>query len=81
MTRQEMTLDLLAQMHLLLREHGWEPDSDHFRWTLAGFSAKMCAFWLPNKEGVHCLEFIGSQVRHVHTSIAALRRRLKELAR
>jgi hypothetical protein len=73
--------DPLDQMRRLLREHGWEPDADRFRWTLAGCPAKMCAFRPPNREAAHCLEFAGSQVRRVYTTATSLRERLKQLAK
>jgi hypothetical protein len=36
--RQEVSLDPLAQMHLLLREHGWEPECHNS-------SSGKAAFW------------------------------------
>jgi len=46
---QETLMDPLTEMHLLLREHGWEPETDdgqgmthpHWVWTLPG-----CTVWI-----------------------------------
>jgi hypothetical protein len=72
----------LAQMHLLLREHGWRPNYhpviDWWEWTLAGCGTRirtgkwMKTFWDEVEPG----GFIAK-----HQKVAFLRKRLKELAR
>ena len=76
-----LKLTPLAQMHLLLREHGWKPNYDPvidwWEWALAGCDTRirtgewMKTFWDEVEPG----GFIAK-----HHSVAGLRKRLKELA-
>lgn len=71
----------LAQMHLLLRQHGWAPNYDPvidwWEWRLAGCDTRirtgkwMKTFW----DEVEPDGFIAK-----HHRVASLRKRLKELA-
>jgi hypothetical protein len=92
-----MKLDPLAEMHLLLREHGWEPESENFfledvgpitgwRWTLAGTDHRI--FTSRDANGSYCCEdyAFGSKGHALGLvrdfhTPAALRRRLKQLRR
>jgi hypothetical protein len=101
-----MKLDPLAEMHLLLREHGWEPDApepwfgrpSQFFWQHTDYQKN---YWhqeadcqnhtafLTDRDGWRVAEVTGAKEigycagyeGKANPSIAALRRRLKQLAK
>jgi hypothetical protein len=79
-----MKLDPLAQMHLLLREHGWEPEESAadeggtvYYWTHVGCDSEITTAATVD---VPAAWFIAGQEPPASTSVEDLRRRLQELA-
>jgi hypothetical protein len=92
-------MDPLAEMHLLLREHGWEPESDEsiplnfpdvtaaWNWRHPQHPEKeiqtveWCE-WSDTNDRTHPAQKPSWTItgRDKSTSVASLRRRLKELA-
>jgi hypothetical protein len=70
----------LAEMHLLLREHGWYPnycpEVDWWEWTLNGCDTMIrTGHWIKTFWDEVDPEFTAK-----HHTVASLRKRLKELA-
>jgi hypothetical protein len=87
--------DPLAQMHLLLREHGWEPEEapdpgagtvddavDGWMWTKRGLKLYFVTVRRPQNLPVWflCRTYKPYELLGRSRSVAALRRRLTELA-
>jgi hypothetical protein len=75
-----MELDALADMHLLLREHGWEPDNTYDKmwwWTLPGCASQIVTYSEPKPGASESRE--GKRQRRYRT-VAALRLRLEQLS-
>lgn len=80
-------MDPLTAMHLLLREHGWEPEvatsGNWWNWTLGGCPVVIETYG--TGESVAWAEetqFVGGVLvaKSTHRTVAGLRRRLQELA-
>ena len=71
-------MDPLTEMHLLLREHGWEPENNRsaYLWTRAGCPKQIQTFRVGNL--TEWLAFPGGRLSQ---GVTSLRKRLKQLAK
>jgi len=80
-------MDRLTEMHLLLREHGWEPEvatsGSWWDWTLAGCLVVIETYRIGESAAwAEGTQFVGGVLvaKSTHRTVAGLRRRLQKLA-
>jgi hypothetical protein len=82
--RQNVRRTLLAQMHVLLRRHGWKPErrerEGHWAWHKDDHSPVFNTRERHHHVLAPCVEFSSKVGVRSFRTVAGLRRRLKELA-